>query len=275
MTDLKDEPSIITRSRIISDLQKLGLEPGYTVMMHTSVKAIGWVVGGPDVVLQAVLDLLTPSGTLMMLTSWQDTPYEFAQWSQERQQAYLDECPAFDPANSRAYYRELSILAEFLRTRPGAYRSSNPEASMAAIGAKAEWLTENHPLQYGYGSGSPLAKLCEAGGKVLMLGAPLETITLLHYAEHQAQVPNKRIVRYPTVILENGQRKWVEVEEFDTSQGIVDWEEDGKDYFETIAKAFLASGQGQTGLVGAAPSHLFEATALVQFGIEWMEQNFR
>jgi aminoglycoside 3-N-acetyltransferase len=242
-------------------------------MMHTSVKAIGWVVGGPDMVLQAVLDLLTPSGTLMMLTSWQDTPYEFNQWSKERQQAYLAECPPFDPAISRAYYHELSILSEFLRTRPGAYRSSNPEASMAAIGAKAEWLTENHPLQYGYGPGSPLAKLCEAGGQVLLLGAPLETITLLHYAEHQAQIPNKRIVRYPTVILEDGQRKWVEVEEFDTSQGIVDWE--GEDYFETIAKAFLASGQGRAGLVGAAPSYLFEATALIRFGIEWMEQNFR
>ena len=53
---------------------------------------------------------------------------------------------------------------------------------MAAVGAQAEWLTRDHPSDYGYGPGSPLAKLVESGGKVLMLGAPLDTITLLHYA---------------------------------------------------------------------------------------------
>jgi aminoglycoside 3-N-acetyltransferase len=39
-------------------------------MLHASVKAIGWVVGGPDIILEALLDLLTPAGTLMMLVSY-------------------------------------------------------------------------------------------------------------------------------------------------------------------------------------------------------------
>ncbi len=81
------------------------------------------------------------------------------------------------------------ILAEFIRTTPGARRSGNPGASVAAIGAQAEWLTADHPLDYGYGPGSPLAKLVEAGGKVLMAGAPPDTMTLLHHAEHLARIP--------------------------------------------------------------------------------------
>lgn len=265
------DPPIVTKSRIIQDLRDLGLVPGQVVMLHASVRAIGWVVGGPDVVLQALLDVLTPAGTLMMYVGWEDNPYHLAEWSEEWQRAYLEECPAFDPARSRAY-RKWSILTEYLRTWPGACRSNHPEASVAAVGALARWITEDHPLQYGYGPGSPLAKLCETGGDVLLLGAPLDTITLLHYAEHLARVPNKRIARYKMPILRDGQRVWVEIEDFDTSQGIVDWE--GGDYFGVIAREYLASGRGRSGKVGAAKSYLFDAAGLVDFGVRWMERTF-
>jgi aminoglycoside 3-N-acetyltransferase len=271
------EPSdlpTITRSRLVHDLRQLGVRPGGVLMLHASVKAIGWIVGGPDVVLQALLDVLTPDGTLMMYVGWEEAIYEMAEWPEEKRRAYLEECPPFDPATSRAY-RKWSILTEYLRTWPGAQRSQHPEASVAAVGAQAAWITADHPLQYGYGRGSPLEKLCQSnasGGQVLLLGAPLNTLTILHHAEHLANVPNKRIARYQMPILRDGQRVWADFEEFDTSLGIVDWE--GEDYFITIAREFLASGQGNTGTVGAAQSHLFDAAALVRFGVEWMERNF-
>lgn len=267
----RSELPIITRTKIVADLRKLGLVPGQMVMLHASVRATGWVVGGPDMVIQALLDVLGPEGTLMMYVGWEDNPYHLAEWPEDRQRAYLEECPPFDPARSRAY-RKWSILTEYLRTWPGACRSDHPEASVAALGAKARWITENHPLQYGYGPGSPLAKLCEAGGKVLLLGAPLNTITLLHYAEHLAQVPNKRIARYKMPILRDGQRAWVDIEDFDTSRGIVDWE--GRDYFEAIARQYVSSGKGRSGKVGAAQSYLFDAADLVRFAIQWMERTF-
>lgn len=62
-------------------------------MLHASVKNVGWVVGGPDVVLDAILEVLTASGTLMMLASWEDNPYTLRHWAKERQEAYLQECP--------------------------------------------------------------------------------------------------------------------------------------------------------------------------------------
>jgi len=100
-------------------------------MLHASVRAIGWIVGGPDTVLQALLDILTPEGTLMMYVGWEDSPYELAQWPEDRQRAYLEECPPFDPARSRAY-RKWGILTEYFRTWPGARRSDHPDASFAA-----------------------------------------------------------------------------------------------------------------------------------------------
>ncbi|MFG9957562.1 AAC(3) family N-acetyltransferase, partial [Pseudomonas aeruginosa] len=125
-----------------------------------------------------------------MYAGWQDIPDFVLDLPIEARQVYYDEHPPFDPATARAV-RDHSILAEFLRTWPGAERSLNPEASMVALGIQAKQLTQDHPLDYGYGAGSPLAKLVEHKGKVLMLGAPLDTITLLHYAENRARMAHK------------------------------------------------------------------------------------
>lgn len=264
------EQPIITKSELIADLRALGLTEGQTVMLHASVKRIGWVVGGPDIVLDAILDVLTPTGTLMMLVGWESDTYHMSEWSQEKQKAYMDECPAFDPASSRTC-RRWSILTEYLRTRHCSARSNHPDGSFAAIGRLAQFITEDHPLQYGYGPGSPLAKLCELGGKVLLLGSPLECVTLLHHSEHMAQVPNKRVAHYKAPMMVNGQREWVEIEEFDTSKGIVDWPDD---YFISIMEYYLAAGNGRTRKVGAADSFLLDADSLKTFGIAWMEKHF-
>lgn len=266
---MESQLPLVTKSQLVRDLTNLGVDAGQIVMLHASVKAVGWVVGGPDVILDALLDVLGPEGTLMMYVSWEEDIEDFYRWSPERQAAYLAECPPFDPATSRAH-RKWSILTEYLRTRPGACRSGNPGASVAAIGARARWLTEDHPLQFGYGPGSPLARLCEAGGKVLLLGAPLDSVTLLHYSEHMAAIPNKRTVRYKAPLLQNGERVWVEIEEYDTGQGVVDWE--GGDYFPVIVREFLEAGHGRSGTVGAAPAFLFDAPALHRFAVEWMER---
>jgi len=266
----KSELPPITRSRLEKDSRKLGIAAGQTVMLHASVRAIGWIVGGPDVVIQALLDVLGHSGTLMMYVGWEDSPYHLAEWPKDWQRAYLEECPPFDPATSRAY-RKWSILTEYLRTWRGAFRSTHPDASFAAVGALARWITENHPLQYGYGPGSPLAKLCEAKGKVLLAGAPFGTITLLHYAEHMAKVPKKRIVHYKMPILRDGQRVWVEIEEFDTCGGILPGAEE---YSQIIPREYLLSGRGCSGKIGAAQSYLFDAADLNEFTIKWLEKKF-
>jgi len=239
-------------------------------MLHVSVRAIGWIIGGPDVVIQSLLDVLGSEGTLMMLCGWEDSPYEMAKWPEEWQRSYLEECPPFNPATSRAY-RKWSILAEYLRTWPGAFRSNHPDASIVAVGAKAKSITENHPLQYPYGSGSPLEKLCKVKGKVLLLGVPLDTITLLHHCEHIAKVPNKRIVHYKMPILSEGQRTWVEIEEFDTCGGVLPG---AKEYFQNIPREYLSSGNGHSGKVGAAQSYLFEAADFVEYAKQWLEKSF-
>jgi aminoglycoside 3-N-acetyltransferase len=264
-----DITRVVTRSRLSTDLRALGLAEGDCVMLHESVREIGWVVGGPDVVLDAVLDVLGPAGTLMKLVGSEDGTYELADWPHEVQEAYLAERPVFSRERTRAC-REWGILCEYLRTRPGAHRSPHPEASFAAVGRLADWLTREHPLDHGYGPGSPLGRVIEANGRVLLLGAPLDSVTLLHHAEYAAAIPHKRVARYRVPVARAGERTWLPVEELDSSLGIVPYPYG--DYFARAVQAFLDAGLGRSGCVGHAQAHLLDAPALHRFGVSWFER---
>ena len=264
---------LVTRSQLAADLRQLGLRAGDTVLLHVSVRAIGWMVGGPRSVLEALFDVLTPDGTLMMLASWEGNPYELDDWSADDQQRWLEDCPPFDPETTPADHRDLSILAEYLRTWRGAHRSTHPLASFVAVGRQAAWLTEVQPARYGFGIDSPLGRLCAAGGIELSLGASLSTLTLLHHAEQLVDLPTKHVDRYHMPILRDGRKIWVEVEEFDTTSGIADFGVD--DYFLEIGRAFAATTDAHTGQVGAAQSYLFPADALKTFALHWMQQHYQ
>lgn len=230
--------------------------------MHAALRKVGPIAGGPDMIVDALRDVLGPEGTILAYTDWQ------LEDEQRDDPALREHLPAFDPARSRAT-RDNGYWPELLRTTPGALRSGNPGASMAALGGRAAWFTADHALDYGYGPQSPLGKLVEAGGKVLMLGAPLDTMTLLHHAEHVADFPGKRVKRFEAPLLVDGQKVWRWFEEFDTSDppdGLPD------DYFATIVEEFLASGKGARGTIGAAPSVLVSAPQIVAFGVAWLER---
>jgi aminoglycoside 3-N-acetyltransferase len=114
--------------------------------------------------------------------------------------------------------------------------------------------------------------LVDVRGKVLLLGAPFETITSLHYAEHMARLPNKRVIHYREPLLVHGAKVWVEIEEFDTSQPVIPGAWDS--YFADIVQEYVASGRGRSGQVGQAPSYLLHAAELHQHALAWMEGHF-
>ena len=265
-------PGLVTRGQIALQVRELGIAPGDTVMLHAAVGSIGWIAGGPSEVLGGVMDAIGADGTLLMYVGWEGSPYDLLVDAPVVPPALLQLWPAYDPATSHAMH-EWSILTEYLRTWPAARRSQHPDSSFAAVGRLADALTRDHPLQYGMGEGSPLAKLCQHNGKVLLLGAPLSTLTLLHHAEYLADVPDKRVVRYKAPILRDGIKEWVDIEEFDTSQ-CLPWR-GPVDLFEAIARQYLQEGQGIVGRVGATVSYLFNAAALNHFAVEWIEEEFR
>jgi len=259
-----------TRAGLRDDVERLGINSGDIVMAHAAVSRVGRLLNGPDALIGALVDATSPGGTVVAYTDWDARYDQLLDPDGRVRESWRPHVPPFDAAASRAA-REHGVLPEFLRTWPGARRSASPGASVAALGARADWITADHPLDYGYGEGSPLARLVSIGGKVLMIGAPLDTMTLLHHAEHLAQIPGKRVIRYEVPLARSsGGVEWRMVEEFDTADPVV--EELDDDYFGTIVRAFLASGEGIEGMIGAAPSVLVEAAPITAFAVDWLER---
>ena len=254
-----------TRAGLQQQLSGLGLQSGDAVLVHAGLRSVGQIVGGPDALIGALADAVGPDGTILAYCDWQ------MEEEARDHPALRDAVPAFDPLGSRSI-RDNGAFPELLRTTPHAHRSGSPGASCAALGGRAEWFTADHALDYGYGPQSPFGKLIEARGKTLLIGAPLDTLTLLHHAEHLANIPDKRVLRYESPILVDGQKVWRWFEEFNTGDPIVDGLAD--DYFEEVVEDFLATGQGTRGLVGRAPSILVDAPAIVAFAVNWLERRF-
>jgi aminoglycoside 3-N-acetyltransferase len=259
----------VTRAVLHADLVRLGVAANDTVMVHAAMSRVGRILGGPDALVGALVDATTPGGTVLAYTDWDAGYSELLDADGRVPPRWRAHVPPFDPAASRSA-RDNGVLPEFLRTTPGALRSNNPGASVAALGSRAAELTVDHPLDYGYGEASPLARLVALGGKVLMVGAPLDTMTLLHHAEHLARIPGKRTIRYEVPLTGPGRAiDWRMVEEFDTADPVVDGLPD--DYFGDIVTTFLDTGHGIRGAVGAAPSVLVDAAAITTFAVEWLE----
>ncbi|MGW3019656.1 aminoglycoside 3-N-acetyltransferase [Streptomyces longwoodensis] len=271
---LKRSGGPVTRSRISRDLAALGLGDGDVVMFHTRMSAIGYVAGGPQTVIGALQDVVGTRGTLMVTCGWNDAPpYDFVTWPQDWQDALRAEHPAYDPALSEADHNN-GRLPEALRRRPGAVRSRHPDVSFAALGAAAAELMADHPWDDPHGPDSPLARLTAHGGRVLLLGAPLDTMTLLHHAEALAEAPGKRFVEYEQPLLVRGERVWRRFHDIDSEDGAFDYTAvvpEGAEPFDVIARDMLAAGIGRRGSVGAADSHLFEAADVVDFATAWIE----
>jgi aminoglycoside 3-N-acetyltransferase len=263
----------ITRADLARDLLALGVASGDAVMVHAAMRKVGPLLNGPDALIGALRDAVGPTGTILAYTDW-DARYEDLLDADGRvPDAWKPHIPPFDPLTSRAI-RDNGVLPEFLRTTPGARRSASPGASVAALGAEAGFFCENHPIDYGYGPGSPLARLAaHPQGKVLNVGAPRDTMTLLHHAEHLADLFNKRLKFYEVPFaLPGGGVEWRAVEEFETGEPVVAGLAD--DYFAEVVTAYLETGAGVVGRIGEAESLLVEASAIVAFAVDWLEARF-
>jgi aminoglycoside N3'-acetyltransferase len=241
-------------------------------MVHASLRKIGLasIRGGADRLLDALDSAVGPEGTLLMLLG---TQYE-QDWANRRPEAerpaLLAGTRGFDPAAAPAN-EEFGFLAEAFRRRPGTLVGDNPSGRFAARGRHAGALIEGAPWHDYYGPDSPLARLCERGGRILRLGADPETVSALHYSEYLARLPEKRRARWFYRVGEGERARLVHTECLDDSQGIVAWQ--GEDYFIEILRAYLATGRARLGKVGEASSELIEAEDIVRFGAAWMEDN--
>ena len=267
----------VTQSELVAGLRVLGVRPGCVLMVHVRMSAVGWVVGAAETVVRALLEALGPAGTLMAYVGWNDNTCRMDEWPSQWQHAYRSERPPFDPSCSEAD-PQMGRVAERIRTWPGARASASHYRRMAAVGRQADWVTRDQPWDHAFGPGSPLAKLVQADGQILMLGAPLDCLTILHHAESLVDGPDKCLASHVVPVRDGAAVVWREVRDHDTSsaRGAFPYQRvvGDREPFQVIGEQALAAGCAVTGQVGQARCHLFAAPLLVNFAVEWLTTHF-
>ena len=270
-----DNAPMESRTGLVQGLRALGVREGDLLMVHASLRAIGAVDGGPSQVLGALLDAVGPGGTIAAFVSWDRSSYEETLNGAVLGEREREAWPAFDPAAHPEPYAEFGALNRFICNHPAVRRSAHPDASFAAIGRRADEITSEHPLVEGYGPGSPLGRIVQAQGRVLLFGAGLDSVTVLHNAEVLADNPGKRRVSYEVPLATPDGKRWVRAENFDTNGILDEFAVPGRpDAVESIARDYVAAGQGKRGRVGGASCRLFEAPHIVDYGVRWLEARF-
>jgi aminoglycoside 3-N-acetyltransferase len=265
LADASPAQAPVTIASLLADLTDLGVRSGMLVNVHCAMSSLGWVAGGAQAVNAALLKQIGPTGTLAMPAhssqlsepaTWVAPPVPESWWEILRQ-----EMPAYDPA--RTPTRKMGAVAESFRTYPGVMRSSHPQVSHAAMGPLAEKIVAEHSLDCLFGDQSPIGKLYEFDGFVLLLGVNHGNNTALHLAEDRADFAGKTHHDEGAPMVIDGSRRWQTFRPLK----VID------DDFAELGEAFAASGGEAQGCIGRAKARLMKVRELVDFAVPWIENN--
>lgn len=255
----------VTISSLVADFHKLGVKAGMTLLLHSSLSSLGWVCGGPIAVIKALQIVLTRKGNLVMPAhsgglsdpgEWQNPPVPESWWKIIR-----DEMPAYDPQETPTL--GIGIIPEIFRSCRDVVRSNHPATSFAAWGRDKDYIISKKTFPDGMGEDSPLDRVYELDGQVLLLGATYEANSSFHLAEYRADYSGRKRKDCFAPVLLHGKREWIRFNELDFSS----------DDFATIGAAMEKSVAVGTGLVGASQARLIAQRPMVDFAAAWMSQN--
>lgn len=251
---------LCTRSSLAADFRLLGIKSGWTLLVHSSLSSLGFVCGGTEAVVLALLDVLGERGTLVVPTHssdnsnpgiWQSPPVPSEWWPVIREST-----PAFDPRTTRT--RLMGTIPETVRTWPEAVRSAHPQTSFAAVGPHGNEIVNGHAVDCLLGEHSPLARLEEMGAKVLLLGVGWDVCTAFHLAEYR--VPNPPMEEISFAVKTEEGREWKTVQDVAVNS----------DDFEELGDGLEKNGSVIRGRVGGADARLFSLVDAVKYAEKWL-----
>lgn len=253
--------TLITKEQLVSDIHDLGLETGSIVLAHISMSQIGNIIGGEQTVIEALLQALGTSGSLVMPSqSWQLCDPEYLGLPNdppETWQRIRDHLPVYDPSLTPT--RSMGVVAELFRTIPGALRSGHPHRSFAAFGPHAAEIVAMHDLDSPNGERSPLRTLVDLDAMTLLIGVGHDKSTILHLAEHRSGTLT-RTIRNGAPLRIDGMRRWIAYDELEVHDHD----------FAGVGAAFAQETRLQrTGMIGNATAILVPQRPLVDYAARW------
>lgn len=199
-----DGKPILTQKNIVDILTELDIKRGDTVLVHSSLKSLGYVIGGAEAVINAIIDRVGEKGTIIM-------PTQTIEMSDPSTWLYPPVAPEFWDIIRKAllpYNKDttpvskgIGVIPETFRKFNGVIRTSHPLYSFAIWGELARYLNTQE-LDYGLGKHSPLGKLYlkNNNAKIVLIGTDFESNTSIHLAEHYL---NRKTIIQSSYVLKN------------------------------------------------------------------------
>lgn len=234
------QKEILSRQQVTQQLLDLGVTPGGVLLVHCAFSKVRPVEGGPEGLIAALQAALGPQGTLVMPAMTED-----------------DEHP-FDPRQTPCI--GLGVVANTFWQLPGVLRSDSPH-SFAARGPAAARITAPHPVDIPHGLDSPVGRVFELDGQVLLLGIDHTSNTTVHLCEYMTGMRYRR-KKYST-LLQNGQPVRFHYTEIDHCCQNFALAEDWLD----------ARGLQRKGLVGHAEARLARSRDIVEVVTDRLQQD--
>ena len=199
---------VVTKEALIEAFKTLGLSRNMNIEVHASLSSLGFVTGGARTVVDALMDVVTEGGTILMPTqttdntdpaSWENPPALPSVWEEIR-----DSMPPYNPEFSDL--TGMGAVAENFRHRAGVMYSNHPVLSFAAWGRYARVLCNRQSMHFPLAEESPIARLYELRGHVVLIGVDFTAVTCMHLAEYRTE--NRPIVVSSACTLIDGERTW-------------------------------------------------------------------
>ncbi|MFJ1755666.1 AAC(3) family N-acetyltransferase [Kitasatospora sp. NPDC088134] len=253
-------------AKLTTDLDKLGVRAGETLLVQASLRAVGPVVDGVHGVVRALRGALGADGTLVVYTATPENSRTSSSYraatagmTPAQLRRHHARMPAWDRAQTPAS-PTMGRLSEEVRLLPGALRSGHPQTSFTAIGPRAGQLTEGHLWSSHLGEESPARRLYDSGARCLMIGVPVWCCTPLHLLEYWQ--PDRQEQRYRCVVrAPDGRRQWRSFTGTRLQDG----------HFPAMGDALLAGPPDllESGPVGDAHCYLMPIREAVDLADKW------
>lgn len=162
------------KQQLKDQLESMGLKGDETILIHSSMKAIGAVDGGADTVLDAWMEYFKDGLLLLPTHTWKTVNADN---------------PVYNPYTTPSC---VGLLTNMFMKRDGVIRSLHPTHSMSGYGKNAaEYLAGEEYNNTPCTPGGCYDRLKEVGGKVLLVGVGHERNTYIHSVEEVLNVPNR------------------------------------------------------------------------------------
>lgn len=175
----------VTKDAIIAGLRKLGVKTGDSIFIHASIRSIGYIQGGPKSVVDAILDVIGPEGTLAA------PAFNFCHEIQDN--------PIIDPMNDKS---EMGSITQAVQKIPGACRSIAYRHSVSAYGPHAEQICNTPDDVSPFSMEGSFGQLLDIDADILLIGVAYTHCTCGHFAEFLNDVPYRQVLIKPMRVLQ-------------------------------------------------------------------------